>query len=86
MTLSLKEGAQRILGEAGEPLHYQELTKRLLDRGLLNPSRRRGRIGQRRARCRHQAQGEGQRIREDLAQCLWAAGAWSSVAIGGGNR
>ncbi|PID38746.1 MAG: restriction endonuclease [Proteobacteria bacterium] len=33
--MSLKEGAQHLLQEAGEPLHYQELTKRLLDKGLV---------------------------------------------------
>jgi len=35
MPLSLKEGIQRVLDEAGEPLHYREITKRLLDEELV---------------------------------------------------
>lgn len=34
MAMSLKEGAQRVLEEASEPLHYREITKQLLDKGL----------------------------------------------------
>ena len=34
MSLSLKDAAQRVLADAGEPLHYEEITKRILDRGL----------------------------------------------------
>jgi restriction system protein len=34
MSLSLKDAARKVLVDAGEPLHYQEITKRILDRGL----------------------------------------------------
>jgi restriction system protein len=34
MSLSLKEAARRVLKQAGEPLHYEEITKRILDSGL----------------------------------------------------
>ena len=34
MTLSLKDAAQHVLAKAGEPLHYQEITKRILEDGL----------------------------------------------------
>ncbi|GAB6063504.1 restriction endonuclease [Deferrisoma palaeochoriense] len=34
MSLSLKDAARKVLAEAGEPLHYQEITKRILQGGL----------------------------------------------------
>ena len=34
MSLSLKEAARRVLRQAGTPLHYQDITKRILDGGL----------------------------------------------------
>jgi len=34
MTLSLKEAARQVLIRAGEPLHYEEITRRVLDGGL----------------------------------------------------
>ena len=34
MSLSLKEAARRVLAESGKPLHYQEITKRILEGGL----------------------------------------------------
>jgi len=34
MSLSLKDAARKVLLTAGEPLHYQEITKRILDGGL----------------------------------------------------
>ena len=34
MSLSLKDAAKRVLHEAGEPLHYQEITTRILQRKL----------------------------------------------------
>ena len=34
MSLSLKDAARKVLLSAREPLHYQEITKRILDGGL----------------------------------------------------
>lgn len=34
MSLSLKDAAKKVLEDAGEPLHYEELTKRILGGGL----------------------------------------------------
>lgn len=32
--MTLSEAAAQVLAEAGEPLHYSEITKRVLERGL----------------------------------------------------
>ena len=34
MALSLKEAARRVLAEASKPLHYEEITRRVLESGL----------------------------------------------------